>query len=180
MKTKTLAAVLLVSLTLGCTSQQVKEMHTVSYVDINRFMGDWFVAAVIPTFVERNAHNPIETYTLNANGTIDTRFRFNQGAGGPGKELTAIGFIKKGTGNAVWGMQFVWPIKAEYRIIFLDENYQHTIIGRTNRDYLWIMSRQPMIAESVLRELIRFAVAQGYDESKILVTSWQEEMRDAG
>ncbi|MDH3935419.1 MAG: lipocalin family protein, partial [Gammaproteobacteria bacterium] len=44
-------------------------MQSVEYVDINRFMGDWYVIANIPTFVETGAHNAIESYALNADGS---------------------------------------------------------------------------------------------------------------
>ena len=37
-------------------------MPVVDYVDLDRFMGDWFVIATIPTFIEKDAFNPVETY----------------------------------------------------------------------------------------------------------------------
>ena len=33
-------------------------------------------------------------------------------------------------------MQFVWPIKAEYLIVYLDEDYSKTVIGRSKRDFV--------------------------------------------
>ena len=154
-------------------------MQTVSHVDINRFMGDWYVNAGIPTFPERDAYNPLESYRLNADGTIDTRFRFNKGPKGPVKELNAKGFVRESTGNAIWGMQFIWPFKADYRIVYLDPEYQHTIIGRNKRDYLWIMSRKPIIDEPQLQDLINIAKNLGYDQTKILLSNWQTQLNEA-
>ena len=31
------------------------ELNTVDYVDLERFMGDWYVIANIPTFIEKGA-----------------------------------------------------------------------------------------------------------------------------
>ncbi len=31
---------------------------------------------------------------------------------------------------AVWGMQFIWPFRAEFQIIYLNEDYSQTVIGR--------------------------------------------------
>ena len=53
-------------------------MDTVDYVDLPRFMGDWYVIANIPTPFEKDAHNPIETYKLDGDGTIATTFTFNK------------------------------------------------------------------------------------------------------
>ena len=55
----------------------------------------------------------------------------------------SVGTVVPGTGNAVWGMQFIWPIKAEYVISYLDAGYSETIIARSKRDYAWIMARTP-------------------------------------
>ena len=43
-------------------------------------MGDWYVIANIPTFLEKNAYNPIESYEINPDGTIATTFSFNAGS----------------------------------------------------------------------------------------------------
>jgi apolipoprotein D and lipocalin family protein len=40
-------------------------LATVNYVDIERFMGPWYVIASIPTVLEKGAHNAVETYTLD-------------------------------------------------------------------------------------------------------------------
>ena len=66
---------------------QEKPMQTVPQVDLARFMGPWYVIANIPTFVEKGAHNAVESYALNPDGTIATTFRFNKDAfDGPQKE----------------------------------------------------------------------------------------------
>jgi len=64
-------------------------------------------------------------------------------------------------------MQFIWPFRAEYRIIYLNEDYTQTVIGRTARDYLWIMARSPSIPRQDYREIIDFVQSQGYDVEKI-------------
>jgi apolipoprotein D and lipocalin family protein len=33
-------------------------------VDLERFMGDWYVIANIPTFIEKGAHNAVEGYQM--------------------------------------------------------------------------------------------------------------------
>ena len=70
--------------------------------------------------------------------------------------------------NAVWGQQYVWPIKADYRISYLSPDYSETVIAREKRDYVWIMARTPTISEGDLQKLIAFVGQQGYDVSKIV------------
>jgi apolipoprotein D and lipocalin family protein len=143
-------------------------IKTVSEVNLQKFMGPWYVIGHIPTFIEKNAFNAIESYELNKDGTIGTTFTFNEGAlTGPLKTYKPKGFVIKDSGNALWGMQFIWPIKAQYKIVYLDEAYQNTIIARDDRDYVWIMSREKMIEQKTLEQLVKKIETDGYDIKKI-------------
>jgi apolipoprotein D and lipocalin family protein len=160
-KVKLLTISVIWMLIMGC--QTTKPIHTVPSVDLNRFMGDWYVIASIPTYIERNAHNAIESYRLAEDGTIDTTFTFNKGGfDGPLKTYNPRGFIKDEESNAVWGMQFIWPFKAEYRIIYLADDYSQTVIGRSKRDYVWIMAREPSIPDEDYEIILKFLSDQGY------------------
>lgn len=153
----------------GCQlSSNLAPIRTAVSVDLEKFAGDWYVIANIPTFIETEAYNAIESYADPVDGKIATTFSFNKGGfDGDRKTYKPTAFIREGTGNAVWGMQFVWPIKAEYRIVFIDPDYEFTIIGRTKRDYVWLMARQPIIADSVYDRLVRIIEEEGYDLSKL-------------
>ncbi len=153
----------------GCqSSEPLPPIRTASYVDLERFMGDWYVLGNIPTLIERQAFNAVESYELLADGTVATTFRFNKGAlDGPEKIYHPTGFVRDTTTNAEWGMQFIWPIKAEYRVVFVSASYDQCVIGRTKRDYLWIMARTPSVSEADFQALVDLAEAEGYDPAKI-------------
>ncbi len=160
----------------GC-SPSLAPLTTVDKVDLPRFMGKWYVIANIPTFIEKGAHNAIESYRLEEDGTVATTFTFRKGGfNGPEKTYNPRGFVLDTKSNAVWGMQFIWPIKAEYLIIYLNEDYTQTIIGRNKRDYVWIMARTPQIPDEDYARLIADLASWGYDTSKIekVPQSWPE------
>jgi apolipoprotein D and lipocalin family protein len=77
------------------------------------------------------------------------------------------GFVREGTGNAVWGMQFVWPIKAEYLIAYVDPEYTQTIIARSALDYVWIMARTPELSSADYAQLEQRVRDLGYDMSRL-------------
>jgi apolipoprotein D and lipocalin family protein len=158
---KLISGALLLTILTGCKT--VETLPAVDYVDLERFMGDWHVIANIPTFIETQAYNPTESYRLNQDGTVATTFAFNKGGfDEEKKEYHPTGFITEGSGNAVWGMQFLWPFKADYRIVYLDDDYEKTIIGRNRRDYVWIMARSPEITKAEYDELVARVRAMGY------------------
>ena len=145
-----------------------KPITTVDYVDIDKFMGDWYVIANIPTFIEKGAHNAIETYRMTEEGNIATTFSFNKDSfDGERKEYNPMGYIVDKETNSVWGMKFIWPIKADYRVVYLDEEYTQTIIGREKRDYVWIMARTPEIPDDDYKRLLVLLDREGYDINKI-------------
>lgn len=155
-------------LLLSACGARGPEMQTVDYVDLERFMGEWYVIANIPTFLEKGAHNAVETYAMNDDGTIATTFTFRKdGFAGKTRQYKPKGFVMDTTTNARWGMRFVWPIKADYRVVYLDEDYTQTVIGRRKRDFVWIMARAPAIADDNYEAILSFVESLGYDMSKI-------------
>jgi apolipoprotein D and lipocalin family protein len=151
---------------VGCGSSP--PISTVKNVDLDRFMGDWYVIANIPTFIEKDAFNAVESYSLNEDGTVATTFRFREGSfTGEEKTYHPTGYVLDDQSHAIWGMQFFWPFKADYRIVFIAEDYSQTIIGRNQRDYIWIMARTPEISEEDFLKLLGIAMEQGYDITEI-------------
>jgi apolipoprotein D and lipocalin family protein len=166
---RTLAGLLASAVLLGgCASNPVDRIPPAPEVDLERFMGAWYVIANIPTSIERGAHNAVESYALDSDGTIDTTFTFRKGGfDGPEKRYNPRGFVRPGTANAVWGMQFVWPVKAEYVVAFVDPEYTQTIIGRSKRDYVWVMARQPVLTDEQYAALVARVAALGYDTANL-------------
>jgi len=154
----------------GCAStrENLPPVALVPHVDLQRYMGDWYVIANIPTFIEKDAHNAKENYRLDADGTVPTVFTFNAGAAdGPVRKYESRAFILDTSTNAVWGEQYIWPIKADYRISYLSPGYTETVVTREKRDNVWIMARTPTIPEADLARLTDFVGSQGYDIAKL-------------
>lgn len=159
--------VLALMLTLtACSSAPT--LPVASNVDLERFMGDWYVIANIPTRWEVGAHNAVESYRLDRDGSIATTFTYRDGAfDGPERVMRPRGFVRDHDSNAVWGMQFIWPIRAEYLIAHVDPDYTETIIARSRLDYVWIMARTPQISEADYARLERRVADLGYDVAKL-------------
>ena len=180
---KYLALMLLVALS-ACQSRPSTEIEHAPYVDLPRFMGDWYVIASIPTLFERDAHNAVERYDLREDGRIDTTFSFRRGGfDGPERQMTPVATVRDDPSNAIWGMQFVWPFRADFRVIYLSEDdsgdYARTIIGRQKRDYVWIMAREPQVTEAQYQRMLDFLAGQGYQVSRIerVPQCWQDDCR---
>ncbi|MCC2626748.1 MAG: hypothetical protein K0S14_398 [Thermomicrobiales bacterium] len=138
-------------------------------VDLPRFMGDWYVIAHIPPDADRHAHNAVEHYDL-VEGRVQTLYRRRLGGfDAPEKIETPVGYVREGSNNALWGMRFWWwfPIRLEYRISHLEPDYSVTIIARSRRDYVWLMSRTPQMSDDEFERYRALISSWGYDISKL-------------
>lgn len=163
-----LGAVLIVSLFAFQSCRQGPPIRMAERVDLDLYMGNWYVIANIPTFIEKSAYNAVETYVRKPDNVIDTTFTFNKDSlDGQKKEYKPTGFVQDNPSNAEWKMQFLWPFKSEFIIVYVDSGYTYTIVGRTKRDYLWIMAREPKVSDADLERLIQIAVDEGYDRDQI-------------
>ncbi len=150
----------------ACQTQSYPPLQRAESVDIPRFMGPWYVIACIPSFIERHEYNAVERYQLDPQGRIRTVFTYNDGSfNGARKRMTPVGFVTEGTRGTVWGMRFIWPIQADYRVMYVNADYSQTVIGREKRDYAWIMARTLTMPDADFQQLTGLLRSQGYDVS---------------
>ena len=169
------AAVLL----LAACSTARPPIPTVAHVNLGRFMGTWYVIAATPTFIDENAYDAVESYRLAPDGTILTTYTFHAGGfDGTVKTLRPRARVLDRASNARWGMQLLWPFRAQYLIACLGKDYGVTVIARDARDYVWIMARTPTISVGEYRQLRAFVGSLGYDVTKLRLYPQRGSARD--
>lgn len=173
-----LALLALVWLMNGCATSKTP-LPTPEKVDLEKFMGVWFVHGYTPILVDGKAHNAVEHYYLNDENEVETTYQFRDaGFDGELKTFTPKGFpVKDDPSDARWKMQFIWPFKSDYVIIDVSEDYQSTIIGHPSRKYAWIMDRSNAINEKTYEAQLKKLEQVGYDTSVIqrLPQDWSNE-----
>lgn len=160
-------AVLVIFLS-ACSVMPPDEFPREPSIDVPRYMGAWYVIAHVPPTSTKNSYNSIERYQLNKKGEIETLFTYREG-GFEGEQVTMrpLGFALEESKGAVWAMQFFWPLKMEYTISYVDDDYETTIVARSKRDWVWIMARTPMITEEKYTDLLNRVELLGYSLENI-------------
>lgn len=152
----------------ACSAMPSKSFPRAQQVDIDRYMGPWYVIANIPPSPTKNAYNSIERYTQGKKNQIDVDFTYREGSfDGEKKKRQPTGYVLPDTDNAIWGMQFFWPLKMQFVITYISPEYQTTIVAREKRDYAWIMARTPKISDSTYQNLVERVKKLGYDTDKL-------------
>lgn len=153
-----------------------------SNVDLQRFMGRWYVIGTIPTPFEKGAHNAVETYQLDQDGSICTWFRQRPKGFDKSVELIhSTAHVLPESGNGRWNVRFFYLINAQYLVAWLKPDYSQVIVARDARDYFWFMARTPTVSESDYNEMLKRAGAMGYKTSKIVKVpqQWPETAKGA-
>jgi apolipoprotein D and lipocalin family protein len=160
----------------ACTPTKQAPLRGVSQpVDLQMFMGDWYVHGYIPIhlpplFSEKDAYNGVESYRLDNDGSIATTYTFRRGAfDGPEKRFTPRARVANPPINSEWKMKFFWYLPAgDFLILHVDPGYQTTIIGVPDRSYVWIMARDAALPVSEYEKLLDLAAGLGYDRNDVL------------
>lgn len=151
----------------GAVAANLPAIRPVPHVDLARFMGTWYLVGGMPTAFERDAWNAVETYTLRRDGSIRTTLTFNHGrADGPRKHIEAPARVRPGTGNAVWDVRVFGPMKAQYVVAWLRDDYSLMVVARDARDYAWVFARSPDVTDAELERARLRLRGLGYDLSK--------------
>lgn len=143
-------------------------MRTVPHVDLERYMGNWYVIAEIPYFAERNCVDSVESYALRPDGDIDNTFSCRRKSfDAPMKRVTsARAHVLDPTSNAAWRVRFFGVLSAQYRILELDPDYQWVLIGHPSRHYAWILARSRTLSDATYDEILRRARTHGFDPAQ--------------
>lgn len=144
-------------------------LQTVEHVDLERYMGDWYVIAHIPYALEKGKVGTLDRYALRPDGRIDNIYLFRKGSlDAPLKQWKGVAWVHNQETNAEWRIQFVWPLRVPYFVVGLDPDYQWSLIGYPNRKLAWILARKPMMDDALYESMLDRLEAQGYDRSLIV------------
>ena len=136
-------------------------------VDLGRYMGPWFVLGGIGLWIEKGAHDAMETYAKNPDGSIATIFQFRKDAfDGTVETKPILAWADPSTGDAEWRVRTIWPLKQQYVISHVEPDYSVAIVARDSRDYVWILSRTPRISDEDFERYRKQIAAMGYDLSQ--------------
>jgi len=139
-------------------------------IDIQAFMGRWYVAGGILTFLEQEKKNCIEDYTWDSDHKrIRVSFKMNN-AKGEETELLQRAKIVNET-NTQWSLSpkfgVYLPLGIAYLVLDCAEDYSYTVIGVPDRSYVWIMGRDQHMDDATWKACVSRAEKCGYDVSKL-------------
>ena len=155
-------------LALGFTS--MNNLHAAEPslpIDLQRYMGRWYVIANIPYFPERGKVATYDEYILRTDGRIDNIFGFKKSFDKKEKKWNALATVKPDTGNRKWTIKFFGLLNADYEILEIAPDYSWVLIGHPKREMAWVMARSAKMDDAQYEVLVKKFENYDYKTSTI-------------
>ena len=130
-------------------------LTTHAKIDLQRYMGAWYVIANIPYFAERGKVASRDVYKLDADGNVDTTYVYRKSFDGPEKTMGSLGVVQPGSDNARWVVRFLWIVHADYMVLEVAPDYSWALVGQPNRKLAWVFARNPAMDDALYTTLLQ-------------------------
>lgn len=165
---KILLLVLLLGVTLSACTSKPENVEPVSDFDAQQYLGKWYEIARLDHSFEEGLSNVTATYSQREDGGIKVLNRGFNDEEGQWDEAEGKAYFVDDESTGWLKVSFFGPFYASYVVADLDENYQWSLVTGPDKDYLWILARQPTMDKSRLKALIQQAAAMGYDTDALI------------
>lgn len=136
-------------------------------VDLKKYSGTWFEIASFPQRFQKGCTCTTAKYTLTDKGFVIVENSCYKPESGKQAYIKGKAFPDKNGNNAKLKVQFFWPIRAKYWIIDLAPDYSYAVVGHPKRNYLWILSRTPVMDDKTYDQITAKITSLGFDPLKL-------------
>lgn len=151
----------------ACAKNEIPQNLIVQNFDANKYLGTWYEIARIDNRFEKDLTDVKADYSIKDNGKIKVVNSGYNTEKQENKSIEGVAYvIEDGVGQLK--VSFFRPFYAYYNIIILDKNYKYAVVTGGNYEYLWILSRESKMSNSLYSELINKIANMGFDTSKII------------
>jgi apolipoprotein D and lipocalin family protein len=163
-----LTALLLLSSCATSPTSSTAGIPGVKSIDMARYLGRWYEISRIPVPIGRSWVNTSDSYSLRPDGSFTVVYEgFVKSAKGARKTLTGRQWIPDPAVMGDMKVSFLPLLVNDNRIIALAEDYSWLVVTSRTKDYLWIMSRTPVMDPQVYASVVSMAAGWGFDTSRL-------------
>ena len=132
------------------------------------YLGKWYEIARMDFKFEKNLNNTTANYSSNDDGSIKVVNRGFNYVTNEWKEAVGKAKFVQDDQIAMLKVSFFGPFYAGYNVIAIDSSYHYALISGKSRDYLWILSRETTIPQSIKDNYLQIADSLGFITSELI------------
>lgn len=144
-------------------------------LDLTRYLGKWYELCRLPLkYEDETATDITARYSLNDSGTVRVDNRCFDKDGKPSQavgEATPVDEAKSRLKVTFLPKFIRWVpfTSGDYWVLKLDPDYQVSLVGTPDRQFLWLLGRSPDLAPEIRDAYLAEARRQGFDLGGLIV-----------
>jgi apolipoprotein D and lipocalin family protein len=158
----------LTSLFLSACSSIPQGATAVSPFEKEKYLGKWYEIARMDFKFEKNLNNTTAEYGVREDGKISVTNRGYNYVTHEWEEAVGKAKFAGAENVAMLKVSFFGPFYAGYNVIALDENYTYALVAGKDTSYLWILSREKSIPDTIKSEYLQIAKDLGYKTDELI------------
>jgi apolipoprotein D and lipocalin family protein len=152
----------------SCSSTIPKKVNAVNDFDKTKYLGKWFEIARLDFKYEKGLNNVTAEYSVNDDGTIKVDNKgYNVKKDKWEESIGKAKFVKKDNVGML-KVSFFGPFYSGYNVIAIDKDYKYALVVGESLKYMWILSRETKIPESIKADYLIKAQEIGYNISDLV------------
>jgi apolipoprotein D and lipocalin family protein len=153
----------------ACSTMPKASPATVARVDLDRYLGRWYVISHVPYFLEKGKVATYDTYARRSDGKLVNNFTFREKSfDAPEKTWEGVAWVTDTTTNATGKVRFIWPFVVTYKIFALDPDYRWAVVGTGDAGLLWVLARETTLPSPTYDAILAELRAKGIDPAKLV------------
>ena len=130
---------------------------------VERYLGTWYEIARLDHRFERELEAVTARYSMSSKGEIRVVNRGYSRKDGEWKEITGHAKPVSDSRLAHFKVSFFGPFYASYIVFELDrQEYSYAFVSGYETDYLWLLSREPVVSDFVMDKFKKTVKASGF------------------
>jgi apolipoprotein D and lipocalin family protein len=165
----------LLAAALGCDESRTQKLglpppEVVKSVSLEKYAGTWFEIARLPNRFQKGCSHTTATYTPQKDGKIGVKNSCRKIKSGQEKTISGSAKVVDETTRAKLKVTFLWPLTGDYWILDLADDYSFAAVGTPDRNYLWILSRNPEMKSDDYARVVSRMKDQGFGVEHLIKT----------
>lgn len=155
---------------LFTSAESTLSIPAITNFDETKFLGIWYEYVRYDHWFERDLTNVFTEYVKTSKGDIQV---LNNGVKN-NKPVIITGKAKlKYPDKPNVGelkVSFFGPFYSDYKIVYVDEQFETMIVTGKTYDYFWVLSKNKNMSSVEFTKVINKAIAMGFDVKKMIIS----------
>jgi len=142
---------------------------------LDKYLGRWYEIARLDHSFERGLQQVTAQYKMREDGGVSVTNRGFSLDDSSWSQAEGKAYFVESSDQGYLKVSFFGSFYGSYVIFEQDDDYQYAFVTSTSRDYLWFLSRSPVVSQALKQQFFDKSKALGFAVDQLI---WVDQQRD--